>query len=66
MHAFMELTNAAKRIPHPGDIQLIAGGPPCQGVSGLNRHAKQASGNKGDADSLPCLLQQGKLSASVQ
>eukprot|EP00210_Caulerpa_lentillifera_P002810 g2684.t1 len=26
-------------LPRPGDIQVIVGGPPCQGVSGLNRHA---------------------------
>eukprot|EP00877_Chromochloris_zofingiensis_P009059 jgi/Chrzof1/4406/Cz14g11270.t1 len=33
---------ASRRIPQPGDVHLVAGGPPCQGVSGLNRHAKQS------------------------
>ncbi|KAK9823255.1 hypothetical protein WJX72_001381 [[Myrmecia] bisecta] len=27
-------------IPIPGDIDVVVGGPPCQGMSGLNRHAK--------------------------
>ena len=27
-------------IPLPGDVDCIMGGPPCQGVSGLNRHGK--------------------------
>ena len=30
---------AQKRIPVPGDVQFIVGGPPCQGISGLNRVA---------------------------
>ena len=25
--------------PPAGDIDIVMGGPPCQGVSGLNRHA---------------------------
>ncbi|BDA50272.1 probable DNA (cytosine-5)-methyltransferase 3 [Coccomyxa sp. Obi] len=29
-------------IPLPGDVDAVMGGPPCQGVSGLNRHAKRA------------------------
>jgi DNA (cytosine-5)-methyltransferase 1 len=24
-------------VPHPGEVELIAGGPPCQGFSGYNR-----------------------------
>ena len=31
---------AEKRIPLPGDVQFIVGGPPCQGMSGLNRVAR--------------------------
>jgi site-specific DNA-cytosine methylase len=27
-------------IPLPGEVDCIMGGPPCQGVSGLNRHGK--------------------------
>ncbi|KAK9836853.1 hypothetical protein WJX74_009535 [Apatococcus lobatus] len=30
---------AEKRIPVPGDVHFIMGGPPCQGMSGLNRRA---------------------------
>lgn len=29
-------------IPLPGQVHVVMGGPPCQGVSGLNRHAKRA------------------------
>ena len=28
-----------KLIPFPGEVDLFVGGPPCQGVSGNNRHA---------------------------
>ncbi|KAL0040722.1 hypothetical protein WJX79_003028 [Trebouxia sp. C0005] len=28
-----------KHVPLPGDIDIVIGGPPCQGVTGLNRHA---------------------------
>jgi site-specific DNA-cytosine methylase len=28
-----------KLIPFPGEVDLLVGGPPCQGVSGNNRHA---------------------------
>ncbi|PNW81506.1 hypothetical protein CHLRE_06g249500v5 [Chlamydomonas reinhardtii] len=29
---------AAPRLPLPGEVELLVGGPPCQGFSGLNRH----------------------------
>ncbi len=44
----MQLAEFVKRIrkyrviPLPGDVDAVMGGPPCQGVSGLNRHAKRA------------------------
>ena len=31
---------ATNYIPLPGEVDIIMGGPPCQGVSGLNRHSK--------------------------
>ncbi|KAF8062783.1 CMT3 [Scenedesmus sp. PABB004] len=40
MRRFMLAMLADKTIPLPGDVQLLTGGPPCQNVSGLNRHAK--------------------------
>ncbi|DBB18710.1 TPA: hypothetical protein ACH3X3_000316 [Trebouxia sp. C0006] len=36
--AFVQETHQAKAIPIPGDIDVVMGGPPCQGVSGHNRH----------------------------
>ncbi|KIY92332.1 DNA (cytosine-5-)-methyltransferase [Monoraphidium neglectum] len=27
-----------RTIPQPGDVHVVAGGPPCQGISGLNQH----------------------------
>ncbi|KAI8463386.1 MAG: hypothetical protein J3K34DRAFT_495628 [Monoraphidium minutum] len=27
-----------RTIPLPGDVHVVAGGPPCQGISGLNQH----------------------------
>jgi site-specific DNA-cytosine methylase len=27
-----------KSLPQPGDVDLIVGGPPCQGFSRMNRH----------------------------
>eukprot|EP00775_Hariotina_reticulata_P007661 gene7661-7864_t len=41
MRRFMLHMLADKTIPMPGDVQLLTGGPPCQNVSGLNRHARQ-------------------------
>ena len=31
------IIRGAERMPKPGDVDLIAGGPPCQGFSGFNR-----------------------------
>jgi DNA (cytosine-5)-methyltransferase 1 len=38
---WVKRTRASRAIPLPGDVDAITGGPPCQGVSGLNRHSKQ-------------------------
>ena len=38
--AFVRRERATGRIPLPGQVDCIMGGPPCQGVSGLNRHGK--------------------------
>ncbi len=35
---FVKQHHASKRIPVPGEVDMIQGGPPCQGMSGLNRH----------------------------
>ena len=37
---FVQKMRASGYIPLPGDVDIIMGGPPCQGVSGLNRHGK--------------------------
>lgn len=31
----------AKEIPLPGDIDVVVGGPPCQSITGFNRHGKR-------------------------
>ncbi|KAH7617097.1 putative DNA (cytosine-5)-methyltransferase 1 [Nannochloris sp. 'desiccata'] len=36
---FLQRLRCNKLIPFPGDVDLFVGGPPCQGVSGNNRHA---------------------------
>jgi DNA (cytosine-5)-methyltransferase 1 len=35
---YQRLLDAEKGLPSPGDVDLVAGGPPCQGFSGYNRH----------------------------
>ncbi|KAG2429217.1 hypothetical protein HXX76_010987 [Chlamydomonas incerta] len=37
--------SAPRRLPLPGQVELLVGGPPCQGFSGLNKH-------RGDGSSL--------------
>jgi DNA (cytosine-5)-methyltransferase 1 len=32
------LLDGDPNLPRPGDVDLVAGGPPCQGFSGYNRH----------------------------
>lgn len=39
---FIRKYNKKGCIPRPGDVDVVTGGPPCQGVSGLNRHAKHS------------------------
>ena len=38
--AFVEKLRSSGRIPLPGQVGVVMGGPPCQGVSGLNRQAR--------------------------
>lgn len=33
----MEYTPAGQKLPSRGDVELLCGGPPCQGFSGMNR-----------------------------
>jgi DNA (cytosine-5)-methyltransferase 1 len=37
-HLYHRLLDRDDDLPRPGDVDLIAGGPPCQGFSGYNRH----------------------------
>ncbi|XP_043229878.1 DNA (cytosine-5)-methyltransferase 1-like isoform X1 [Amphibalanus amphitrite] len=32
-----ELNASGQRLPRPGEVDLLCGGPPCQGFSGMNR-----------------------------
>ena len=38
---FVKDCHARKQIPLPGEVDMIMGGPPCQGISGLNRCREQ-------------------------
>lgn len=38
MHQMVLREVESMRIPIPGLVDIVVGGPPCQGVSGLNRH----------------------------
>lgn len=40
MAAFVRELRSVGYLPLPGDVDCIMGGPPCQGLSGLNRHGK--------------------------
>ena len=35
---YRRLLDADTGLPRPGEVDLLAGGPPCQGFSGYNRH----------------------------
>ncbi len=35
-----KIIDGGAEFPSPGDVDLLAGGPPCQGFSGFNRHRK--------------------------
>ena len=36
----MKLTGGGSDSPRPGDVDIVIGGPPCQGFSGYNRYSK--------------------------
>nr|GMD78186.1 DNA (cytosine-5)-methyltransferase CMT2 [Ipomoea batatas] len=38
IHDFVRRGKISKLLPLPGDVDVICGGPPCQGISGYNRH----------------------------
>jgi DNA (cytosine-5)-methyltransferase 1 len=35
---YRRMLDRDKALPRPGDVDVVAGGPPCQGFSGFNRH----------------------------
>jgi DNA (cytosine-5)-methyltransferase 1 len=37
---YQRLIDRDKDLPRPGEVDLVAGGPPCQGFSGYNRHRR--------------------------
>ena len=39
-HLLTRLIDGEAGLPSPGEVDLLAGGPPCQGFSGFNRHRK--------------------------
>jgi DNA (cytosine-5)-methyltransferase 1 len=39
---FQQLLDGGTRLPRKGDVDLLVGGPPCQGFSGYNRYRKRS------------------------
>jgi DNA (cytosine-5)-methyltransferase 1 len=37
---YERMVNFDSDLPRPGEVDLVAGGPPCQGFSGYNRHRR--------------------------